>query len=228
MSRRPGLYASRSLKLGLYSSLIVLALPLGAATQGDEEAAGIDDVVDCGTMSLGALLLLEGYPAEPDLLLARLRPSSPAGPSLEELRDAAAAYGLKLRAVRLDNDERAVDRPMIVFFRRTGHGHFQVVRPVGHTGKLAEVIDPNWPPAIVDKAALFATPGWTGIALVPDRRPGWAFRIAWGLIGGSAGAGLIWVGPRLRRRLVRRSVPSEGKSVSRRKIDRQETGKGQT
>ena len=179
---------------------------MGEAVRGDERAAGIDDIVDCGTMSLAALLSLEGYPAAPELLVARLRPSSPAGPSLEELRNAAAASGLKLRGVRLNKEERAIDRPMIVFLRRTDHGHFQVVRPVGHTGKLAQVIDPNWPPAVVEKAALFATPEWTGIALIPDRGPGWGIRIAWGLVSGAAVAGLAWIGPRLRRRIVRRSA----------------------
>lgn len=214
MSRLHWPCASRPLVLGLYSCLLALALQLVGVARGDDEAAGIDDVVDCGTLSLGALLTLEGYPVEPDLLLARLRASSPAGPSLEELRDAAATYGLRLRGVHLDKDERAIDRPMIVFFRRTGHGHYQVVRPLGHSGKLVQVIDPNWSPAVVDKAALFSAPEWTGIALIPERRPGWAVRIAWGLVGGGAVAGLGWVGPRLRRRMVRRSPQNDSKSRS--------------
>lgn len=203
MTRQPGLRAPRSGRLGLYASLIALTLPMGGTARGVESADGIDDAVDCGTMALGALLWLEGHPVEPDFLLARLRPSSPAGPSLEELRETAGACGLALRGVRLRKDERAIDRPMIVFLKRSAHGHFQVVRPVGHTGKLAQVIDPNWPPAVVDQAVLFSAPEWTGIALIPDRRPGWGVRIAWGLVGGGAAAGLVWLGSRLRRRIVR-------------------------
>lgn len=200
MSRRHESRPPRPCRLCLCSSLLALVVPLGVAIGDDRGAVGADAVVDCGTISLGVLLSLEGHPIEPDLLLARLRPSSPAGPSLQELRDAAAAHGLALRGVRLNREERAIDRPMIVFLQRDGHGHFQVVRPVGHTGKLAQVIDPNQPPMVVDKAALFAMPDWTGMALIPERRPGWLVRIGWGAIAGGAVGGLLWIGPRLRRR----------------------------
>jgi hypothetical protein len=85
---------------------------------------------------------------------------------------------------------------MIVFLKRPQHGHFQVVRPVGHTGKLAQVIDASSSPEIVDRLAMFTSPEWTGIALVPDRGPGWTFRIAFGLGGGIALSALGWAGSR--------------------------------
>jgi hypothetical protein len=115
---------------------------------------------------------------------------------MEKLRDAARACGLSLRGVLLNKDERAIDRPMMVFLKRSQHGHFQVVRPVGNTGKLAQVIDPNSPSGsiIVDKLTMFRSPEWTGIALVPDRRPSWPVRIARGLIGGAVLAGLVLAG----------------------------------
>jgi Peptidase C39 family len=199
MTRPHGNRASQSLRLGLFTSLVCVLFPLGAATRGDDGQAATGDAADCGTMALGTLLLLEGRQTEPAVLLANLRPSSAAGPSLQELRDAAAACGLTLRGVILNKDERAVDRPMIVFLKRPGHGHFCVVRPVGHTGKLAQVIDPNMPPYVTDKHVMFAAPEWTWIALIPDRRPAWGLRITWGLIGGAASASLGWAGSRWRR-----------------------------
>ena len=200
MMQRHGTCASESLKLGLTCALIAAAVLLGGAARGDEDARTTDEIVDCGTMALGALLMLEGRPTEPDILLGHLRPSSPAGPSLRELRDAAGACGLALRGVLLSEDRRAIDRPTIVFLKRPGHGHFQLVRPVGHTGELAQVIDPNLPPFVIDTRAMFAASEWTGIALIPDRQPGWPVRIAWVVIGGTALAGLGWISPRLRWR----------------------------
>ena len=89
MILRRRMCALRSLKLGVISSLVAVAVPFGSVTRGDEDAGAA--AVDCGTLALGALLLLEGHPMEPDILLAHLRPSSPAGSSLEELRTAAGA-----------------------------------------------------------------------------------------------------------------------------------------
>ena len=214
MSRLRGLEALAALKLVLCSSLVAVLLPLDLAARGDERAYGTEGIVDCGTMSLAALLTLEGHPAEPDLLLACLPPTSSAGPSLAELRDAAGTLGFHLRGVRLQRDERAIDRPMIVFLQRAGHGHYQVVRPVGHTGKLAQVIDPNWPPYIVDKSALLAAPEWTGIVLIPDRWPGWPTRVAWGLAGGAIAAVVIWIATLLPRRVVRGSSHQDQERAS--------------
>jgi hypothetical protein len=199
MTRRRGVCALQPAGLGLLWSVIAVAVPLGSVAGSEHDARTDDAGIDCGTMALGALLLLERYPAGPDAILAHLKPSSSAGYSLEELRDAAGACGLRLRGVRLNKDEGAIDRPMIVFFMRSRNGHYRVIRPVGHTGKLAQVIDPNLPPYVVDKLAMFATPEWTGIALVPDRRPGWPIRIALGLLSGSALAGVAWIGMRRRR-----------------------------
>lgn len=190
--------AFRSLRLGIFSSLVALAIPWGDMTRG-EDIAVKDGTMDCGTMALYALLRLEGHPAEPVALSMRLRPSSDAGPSLKELRGTASAYGMTLRGVLLNKDKRSIDRPMIVFLKRAQHGHFQVLRPVGHTGELVQVIDANTSPFVVDKVALFAAPEWTGIALIPERRRHWPTRIALAVIGGAAVAGLGWITLRWRR-----------------------------
>jgi len=45
-------------------------------------------------------------------------------------------------------------------------------RPVGFRGKLIHRLDPNGEPEVLDVANLVAEPGWTGLALIPERRRG--------------------------------------------------------
>jgi hypothetical protein len=71
-----------------------------------------------------------------------------------------------------------------VFLARGRHGHYVVLRPVGHTGKLVQVLDPNEEPVVLDAARLYASPEWTGLALVPAR-PNWTARVV-GTIGAAA------------------------------------------
>ncbi len=194
----------RLLRGSILPCLIVIAITPCLATGPDDVAASEGASVDCGTMALGALLMLEGRAAAPETLLARIGPSSSEGPSLKQLRDAARSFGLSLRGVRLNDDEQAIDRPMIVFLKRPPHGHFQVVRPVGHTGKLAQVIDSNTSPDVVEKRAILSSAEWTGIALVPDRRAERLARIGWGMLGGAALASLGWAIGRFRRFNARR------------------------
>ncbi len=207
MSRRArGPEAPWAARFGAILSLVTLIALPGDTSGRDGDDPGPDDTIDCGMTSLGTLLLIEGHPMQPERVLAALGGPSASGSSLEELRDAAAACGLRLEGVRLNKDERAIDRPMIIFLKRPRHGHYQVIRPVGHTGRLVQVIDPNWPPSVLDKASLMQSPEWTAIALVPARPPGWPVRIASGLIGGIAMAGMISIVPLLRRLGVRRSL----------------------
>lgn len=196
MIRPHGKRTSRAKWMGFFFCLFAIAIPSGGVGGPDDVPGTSGDVVDCGTMALGTLLLLEGHPIDPKALLSCVGPSPSEGPSMERLRDAARACGLSLRAVRLNKEERAIDRPMLVFLKRQEHGHFQVVRPVGHTGRLAQVIDPNSTLDVVEKLTMLTAPEWTGIALVPDRRPGWPVRISCGLIGGISLAGLGWAGLR--------------------------------
>ncbi len=88
---------------------------------------------------------------------------------MADLRDAARAHGLVLTGVTLRRDGAAPDRPALVFMKREGHGHFLIIRPVGHSGRLVQIIDTIGDPSITDAAELYATPQWTGIALVPTR-----------------------------------------------------------
>lgn len=98
---------------------------------------------------------------------------------MKDLRDAARACGLKLIGVHLEKNSDAIDRSMLVFSRRGTHGHFVVIRPVGHTGKLVQVIDSARGSELVDKADLVTSPDWTGLALIPSQR-GWPHNFARG------------------------------------------------
>ena len=59
--------------------------------------------------------------------------------------------------------------------------YFLVIRPIGHTGKLVQVIDSDQPTRVMDKADLIASDQWTGLVLVP-RRMNWPAVAALGLL----------------------------------------------
>ena len=58
--------------------------------------------------------------------------------------------------------------PSIAFLGDGGHGHYLVLRPIGHTGRLVQLLDPNEAPVVMDVEGLQRLPRWTGLALVPD------------------------------------------------------------
>lgn len=134
------------------------------------------DVNDCGTLALYSLLHIEGRPIDLRTLANRLSSPGQDGHSMKALRDTARMSGLELRGVQLKKDPRAIDRPMLVYLKEGGHGHYIVIRPVGHTGTLVQIIDSNRPLEIMDKVDLVASPIWTGLALVP-RRANWPARL---------------------------------------------------
>jgi hypothetical protein len=127
---------------------------------------------DCGTVALYALLRLEGRPTSLESVAARLPAIRPAGHSMKELRDAARTLGLGLDGAYLGKDDKAIDRPMLAFLKVEGKGHFLVIRPVGHSGKLVQVIDSNQPTRVMDKADLVTSDQWTGLVLA-TRRTNW-------------------------------------------------------
>ena len=154
---------------------------------------------DCGTLALYNLLALEQQRTDLPRLVASLVPLRPDGYSMRELRHAARNLGLHLDGVKRSRN-LAPDRPMLAYVRRGDHGHFLVVRPIGHTGKLVQVIDANLDPFVMDAAELYASSEWTGLALVPAR-PYWPAWIA-GVLAGAAALVLAagWLVPRLRGR----------------------------
>jgi len=132
---------------------------------------------DCGTLALRTILALEGRAVPVDAVRSALPGEGKTGRSMAELRDAARALGLTLMGVSLPRSDRAPDRPALVLLKREDHGHFVVVRPVGPSGRLIQIIDPNGDPIVTDAADVYASPEWTGLALIP-KRPNWAFRVA--------------------------------------------------
>ncbi|SRR5579883_734504 len=138
-------------------------------TQSDDGLPPIRSV-DCGTLALDHLLRLEGRPISLDRLEAALGPLTPAaGPSFRELRAAARRVGLRLDAVVLPKKQSAINGPALLFVKSGREGHFIVVRPVGHTGRLLQIIDGESSPEVADADRLFDAPGWTGLALIPHR-----------------------------------------------------------
>ncbi|MGC8642608.1 MAG: cysteine peptidase family C39 domain-containing protein [Isosphaeraceae bacterium] len=160
---------------------------------------------DCGTLALHMLLAIEGIPTDIAALESRLPPPGPEGHSMAELRGAAGSIGLRLSGERLSLETPPLDRCALVLVQRGVHGHFVLVRPVGHSGKLVQVIDPATEPRVVEAADLVAAPGWTGMALLPYR-PNRGTRAIWVLALSSALGAVIWAiaSPSRGRRVVRR------------------------
>ena len=139
----------------LLSCLIILATSAFAAAAGsapgeagsssrglpDWPQQAADQILDCGTLSLYTLLKMERAAVDLRALQAAMPGMAPGGYSMKELRDAAETLGVPLEGVRLKQGCGSIDRPMIVFLERPGHGHFVTVKPVGHSGNLIQVLD---------------------------------------------------------------------------------------
>lgn len=124
----------------------------------------------CGTKSLYLLFKSTDNNIEFEKLKSFLPSPGTAGYSMAELRDAAKAGGLSLVGIRLRDRLTHLDRPALVRLNRGVHGHFVLIRPVGHTGSLVQVIDAGHSTEVIDFAELQSRPEWTGLALMPSRK----------------------------------------------------------
>jgi hypothetical protein len=131
--------------------------------------------LDCGVNALYLLLHLEGRPVTVDQVLSKLPAHDPEGYSMAELADASEALGLGLEGVRFAKGDPNPDRPAIAFIKSERGGHFTVLRPIGTTGKMVQVIDPPIPPWTTDYDRLFVDGLWTDRILAP--RPPWYFAL---------------------------------------------------
>jgi len=158
---------------------------------------------DCGVNSLLVLGELEGRPLDVPCLFNALPPRNPAGYSMAELIAASGRVGLPLEGIRLTGEDLSIQEPALFYLEGKPDGHFAVLRPVGVTGKMVQVIDPPFPPRVLDYRQLKAVPGWTGRVLV--RREPW-YRRSWIPLSfaGVALLSSLGVGP-LRRSLANRS-----------------------
>ena len=170
---------------------VVTTLLLAVHAHGNCQGQQHEDrtTIDCGTQALYAIVRMERGGADLDRLRASLPGRPEVGYSMRQLRDAARAEGVRLVGVLLPKVERAPDRPALVFLNVPPHGHYVVIRPVGQSGKLVQVIDSaKAHPEVLDAALLYRSPVWTGLALVP-RRLNWPARLGGGLVAGGLVAG---------------------------------------
>jgi hypothetical protein len=146
--------------------VLLLGFAMNARAAGPDETT----TLDCGVNSLYVLLRLEGRPATIDRLLSSLPARHSEGYSMAELSAASRALGLDLEGVKFVKGDKELDRPAIAFLKDAKGGHFAVLRPVGTTGTMVQVIDPPYAPWIADYDRVLSTRSWTDRILVP-RRP---------------------------------------------------------
>ena len=160
---------SRTLLLAAY--LIPFAqLIAPSPTLADDKQA-----FDCGTLSLYILLRLEGKTTDLGQITSHLPPVPASGYSMKELRDAAHEAGLELTGVKLKNVGRLDDGPSILYLNKEGHGHFVVIRPVGHTGNMIQMFDSARYPTLLDVDSFRNSQEWTGLVLIKPARSRFVF-----------------------------------------------------
>ncbi|MDX2036967.1 MAG: cysteine peptidase family C39 domain-containing protein [Isosphaeraceae bacterium] len=120
----------------------------------------------CGLSSLYFLGKFYGKEISLDDLRAHLRTDSDGNCSFRDMIEAGRRTGLELVAYRLRPTD-PIDRPMIVALEHGHGGHFVAVHPVGHTGKLVQVLDYPEDPSLLDESVFRSSHRWTGIVLVP-------------------------------------------------------------
>lgn len=157
-----------------------------AANQAGHESL----MPDCGSMALYNLLNLTGHQTSIEEVLAALPQAGGDGRSLLELKQTASRLGLEIEGRLIEDRRIAPTAPWIAFIDKQEHGHFLVVRPIGHTGRLIQILDGLAPPAVLDAADFFSGPEWTGMVLIPKSR-GWSGWMIFASV--SAAAGMLVV-----------------------------------
>jgi ABC-type bacteriocin/lantibiotic exporter with double-glycine peptidase domain len=155
---------------------IVAILFVGPSLRADE---GEPHPNDCGPNSLILLLRLAGRDVAFDAVKQALPHRHNAGYSLGELQSAASKFGIRLSGIRLDRLDLPLIYPAIAFLSNAGEGHFVLLRPVGTTGKVVQVLDPPSAPAVMDYEQLLASPSWTGRMLVRETPTEWFISWIW-------------------------------------------------
>ena len=147
--------------------LVLLAPSMAARAAGPEETIK----PDCGVNALFILLRVEGRAVLLEALISALPPRHPDGYSMAELSAAAKSFGLELEGIRFGPGDKALERSAIAFLKSAKGGHYVVLRPVGSTGTMVQVIDPPNAPWIADYDRIFAVKSWTNRIIYPRR--GW-------------------------------------------------------
>ncbi len=155
----------------IFSAVAVFSVVGSSLVQAEEPKP--KPVYDCGTIALYHLLRWEGYPTSLQELEAALPPCPVEGYSMKELRDAAGRLGLRLEGIQLPGGSKPPERPALAFLKNGDHGHYVVVRPVGHSGSLVQVADLDLAPSVVEASKLYARSHWTGMVLTRDQPTPW-------------------------------------------------------
>ncbi len=157
----------------------------------------------CGPVSLYLFLRLNGLKVSYDDVVAGFGSHHKIGATLADMKQAAGNCGLAVECVRV----RAlpdVRRSIIAYLNpgdRTNAGHYIVVRPIGETGTMVQVISPPSMPRARDRSDLCADPAWTGIVIVPANRTS---RVPSVLVGVIAVGGVLGVMATVRSSAFRR------------------------
>jgi hypothetical protein len=97
--------------------------------------------------------------------------------SMKELQVASQKLGFRLKGVALEPERHRLDAAALCYLRGNTPGHFIVIHPRSDSEDLIQVLDPNLAPYVMERSELVKLPGWTGLALVPERLVGW-WRVA--------------------------------------------------
>lgn len=126
-----------------HAALIGLGL-LGQPPETDSPATTevTGSTFDCGPNALYLLLRSSGIDVRMEAIERALPPRHSDGYSMAELRDAARACGLSLRGIRIGPDDVPLDRPVIAHMDQGRSGHYVLLRPIGRTGTMVQVIEP--------------------------------------------------------------------------------------
>ena len=176
----------RSARRLIGTSLIVALVGWSPGRAAEETAR-----LECGIDALYILLRLEGQKPSYGQLQNALPITNSKGHSMAELQDAAALFGLRLDGLQLNRRAEVLDQPMIGFLQSPSKGHFVVLRPVGTTGTMVQIIDPPNAPWIGDLNRITSKKVWTGRVLVPHKP--WFARILTPLSLGSAALAVLLV-----------------------------------
>jgi hypothetical protein len=170
---------TRRLTLLLLSALLI---PTATAITGRAES--VYNPPDCGTNALFLLMKLEGVAVGLNEIQSALPPPHEFGYSMLELQSAGQRCGLNLVGRTFGPAGVPLSGPVIAY--RPGHkpasGHFVVLRPVGSSNTVVQVIDPPYAPRVIDYPALFGGTARPVMILRPTTRfERWA-PLAWVLL----------------------------------------------
>jgi Peptidase C39 family len=167
--------------------VVSLALALSLSAEAHDAAR-----LDCGSNALFVLLRLEGHPVNLEHVESALPVRHPDGYSMGDLAAAAGRLGVGLEGVLFAKGDTALKHSAIAFLKDAKGGHFAVLRPVGNTCTMVQVIDPPHVPWIADYDRVLSSSMWTGKILVP--RDPWIVRNAVALVTCSIGLILLVTG----------------------------------